>query len=85
MSVRPSSTEVYCFNSRPYEKSQGCGNPAVLFPCAQRANEEFFKPTYGRLKDRILLERRIPVDLLDLLSGKSSKERRDSDGSLSNH
>lgn len=79
----PTKTEVYCLNSRPGHKSTPrVGTPVVLFPLAKRANKEFFNDNFSCLKERVLRERRIPVGLLALLSGKSSKEHRDSVGCL---
>jgi len=75
MQDAPTKTEVLCLNMRPKDKNlRECENSPVLFPSAQRAGREFYKPSFEGLKTRIFYERRIPVGLLGLLSGKSSKE-----------
>lgn len=78
----PTKTEVYCFNAVNQNfknKIPGIGTPAVLFPPDNsRTRKEFFQPTYGRLKEWVYTKRCIPGALLELLSGKSFKKRRDS-------
>jgi len=78
----PSATEVYCLNSRPFINKQKTLNRVTLLPTPQRACREFFSTSYMKLKREVVFNRRFPVGLLALLSGKSCKQRCASVGCL---
>lgn len=65
-----SKTERVCFNAHANHKIQGIGTPAVFFPCASKSVwNEFSRPAFAGLKNRVYTKRCFPVTLLELLSG----------------
>lgn len=63
-------TERVCFNAHANHKNQGIGTPAVFFPCTSKSVlDEFSKPAFAGLKNRVYTKRCFPVALLELLSG----------------
>jgi hypothetical protein len=63
-------TERVCFNAHANHKIQGIGTPAVFFPLASKSVwNEFSRPAFAGLKNRVYTKRCFPVSLLEMLSG----------------